>query len=477
MGETRRIYASETELSISATNAQTGKVSQFQGGYALLKGHTHPEVIRFGDMQSNGAKFYVDVGSHLEYATPEDTTIDDGVVLNQTAGDLFVIDSLIRHLRQGTMHKKLILSRRVIDDGNTTWGYHMNLSADRTKIPELTDTYLHLLGLAIATGQLLTGAGMIRQSGGKSYYSLSQKITDITRDYDSGTQTNKPLINQRDEPHDGGVNDLLRIHLVSKDQNISDWATGMSFGMVSLVLRAIEQGKHDSLRLDDYPPGDNVELARLAMQNSYDASLTHVSDDVVGALLARKTRYTDGNEYNALEAQKKIIEIVEKTEHTDEEARKLEQWKIAISDLERDPMLLTDRSDAIARLALLRATAERLATNEWSDDGLKKTDHAFGQTAIITKEDADDGKLTALDIYKQSPVYKLRKRQFTTTKHPDDETLLDRMVNAPTTTRAAIRSHYLLSSNQTLESMNWGKVKTIESGERDLPPFDNRIPA
>jgi|GEM_PF-2292499 len=476
MSETRRIYAAETELAILATDAKTGKVRQFDNGQTLLNEHTHPDVRRFGDMQSNGARFYVDYGSHLEYATPEDTSID-GVVLNKMAGDLFAIDSLTRYLRQSSIFKKIILSNRVIDDSNTTWGYHMNLSADGTQIQALNDEYLHLLGLTVATGQLLTGAGMIRRTGGKSYYSLSQKITDIRCDYSYATTSDKPLINQRNEPHNGGMDNLLRIHLTSKDQNISNWAAGMSFGMVSLALRAIEQGKHDSLRLNDDPQGNNVRLARLAIQNSYDASLTHVSDDVIGALLARKTRYSDGNEYNALEAQKKIIEIVETTEHTDEEARKLEQWKTAISDLERDPMLLTDRSDAIARLALLRATAGRLETNEWSHDGLKKTDHAFGQTAIITKKDADEGKVTALDIYKQSPVYKLRQRQFTATEHPSDAALLDRMVNPPTTTRAAVRSHYLLSDDQTVESMSWDTVKTTESGEVKISPFNNRIPA
>lgn len=476
MSETRRIFASEAELSISATNAQTGNVRQFESGHTLLKSHTHPDVRRFGDMQSNGARFYVDIGSHLEYATPEDTEIDNGVVLNQVAGDLFVIDSLIRHMRDSATLKKLILSRRVIDDNNKTWGYHMNFSADGRQIEELDDEYLHLLGLTIATGQLLTGAGMVRKSGDKSYYSLSQKITDITCDYSYNTTQYKPLINQRDEPHNGGMDTLKRIHLTSKDQNISDWATGMSFAMVSLALRAIEQGKKDALRLDDYLPQNNIQLARLAMQNAYDSSLTHVSDDVIGALLSRKTRYSDGNEYNALEAQKKIVEIVETTEHTSEEARKLEQWKTALSDLERDPMLLTDRSDAIARLALLRSIAERTKTDEWSHERLKQTDHAFDLAATVTKADADEGKITALDIYKRSAVYKLRRQQFTAVEHPTDQALLDRMVNPPTTTRAAVRQHYLLSDDITLEGINWGTVKIAGSGVKSITPFDTRIP-
>ncbi|HCH34263.1 MAG: hypothetical protein UY35_C0006G0028 [Candidatus Saccharibacteria bacterium GW2011_GWC2_48_9] len=459
-----RVVASEMEWQITATLKDSPPSQlQLESAPQFFDNSLHPDIVRSGEMLSNGARYYQDVGSHLEYATPEDTRFEEGVVTNELASELFVIDSLARHIKSTEKIQKIFLSKRVIDESNTAWGYHMNLSADRRSIPRVSDEYLHLYGLHLATSQAMLGSGMIQQEGGGSArYHFGQKISCIAADFNSNTTGSsiRPLINMRDEPH---TNDetMRRLHVISADPHISPWATRMAFGTSSLVLRAIEQGYGNDLRMDQGGHKDNTALSWLARMNASDISMRLKAD------------YTNGGRYTALEAQRKIIEIVERADTTDEETRVLEEWKRAVADMEQDLMLLQDRSDAIAKLALLQAAMTRYNTRDLSHVKLRGIDETYGQIAIINRDDVQDiNDETAIDIHARSIPHRLRTSLF---RHamPQSTAVKERVLNPPGTTRAIVRAHHIRHG----ATVDWKRAVYPGLQPIVMHPLDNTIPS
>lgn len=458
-----RIVGSEMEWPLTV-EYDDGVKKQLPVKSGLINNDLHPDIRTAGDMMSNGARYYADVGQHLEYATPEDTDIQQGVVLNEMAGELFIIDSLARRMKEDTSIAKLYVAKRVIDSAQTAWGYHMNLSTRKDTVYKVDDKRMHLLGLHLATSQPLLGAGMVYEGSQGWAYSFSQKIHTISDTYGSGTTNNRRvLINDRDESHSPSSLDR-RLHITSMDAHISPWATAMSFATTSLILRAIEQKKADSLRLDA-PAYHDGALASLARRNMTDLEMQ------------RTTQLTDGNRYTNTEIQKKILEIIDTVECTDEEAYYREEWRRAVDDLERDVFLLEDRSDAIAKLGLLRAAQQRrgLDACDWRDPHLQAIDHAYGHIAVITRDGiTQTDELDADPIYTTSTAHTIRQRKFARWL-PDMQAIRHRMLNPPTTTRAAIRGH--LIKHYKVKSANWKEVSIGGDSPQNitLSPYDNEI--
>lgn len=464
MSEVRpRIIGSEMEWPLTV-ESHDGRKTQLAIAYGGMDDFIHPDVRIANSMTSNGARFYVDMGDHLEYATPEDTQIKNGVVANEMAGELFVIDSLMRKMKKSESIAKLYVSKRVIDSRQSTWGYHINLSTKRDIVQEVDDESMHLLGLHLATSQPLLGAGMVYQSPTGWRYSYSQKMSSIVDAYGIGTTVGRrALVNTRDESLSPSPYDR-RVHITSTDAHISPWATAMSFATVSLVLRAIEQGKAGGLRLDDTTYG-GYELAALAKISMTDLEMKNTS------LL------TDGRKYTNLEIQKKILEIIDRVECTDEESYYRTEWRRAVEDIERDVLLLEDRSDAIAKLGLLRAAQQRLGCdeNDWENPRLQLIDNAYGHIAVITRDSVDDTKeVDAESVYSTSTSYALRERKFSPWL-PDTQIVRERITTPPSTTRAAVRGH--LIGQYIVNDADWGEV--LIGGDTPqyvtLKPYDNEI--
>ena len=464
MSELRpRIVASEMEWQV-AEKPYGEPLRQFSEGFEVAGNYIHPGVQKGSSMLSNGSRYYNDI-DYLEYATPEDTRLIEGVVTNELAGELFVIDSLTRYIKDREDIEKIILSKRVADDdSNAAWGYHINLSADREAIPEVDDEHLHLLGLHFASSQPMLGAGMVcKPRGLHTRYSFGQKVLSIEEDFNHNSVKARPLIHRRDEPH-GPRDYMRRMHLINTDAHVSPWATAMTFGTTSLVLRAIEQGRKNELRLSPSAYYTNKALAHVAIIAALDEDRTQTRP------------FEDGNRYTMLEVQKKIIEIVEKVDYTDEEAWVLEEWKQAVSDQESDIMLLDGRSDAITKLALIHREMARSGDDDWASKKIKAIDNLYGTIATINREDIINAPVDAWSTYRQSMAHKLRSQKFARYM-PDTDDINRRVTEPPETTRAAIRGH--LIKHYKVMTANWQEVLLGGDSPRtvNLYPYDTTIHA
>lgn len=185
----------------------------------------------------NGARFYIDCGSHVEYATPEAISSIEATAC-EIAGERVV--SGIRTAQLGIQGLDIIdnlsINKRVVDDDRNTWGYHENYSAHG--LLSISEEDLALLGLHLATRNILFGSGVLLANGS---YAISQKSCDIYDNFSYNTTQGKPVVNlRREDLADPTIS--KRVHVTSGDPNMSPWAMRMKFGTTSLIIALIEHG-------------------------------------------------------------------------------------------------------------------------------------------------------------------------------------------------------------------------------------------
>lgn len=473
-----RIVSSEIEWAVSERLVGNGEVTQLSDPTSVIHDtNLMPGLIQGGSsrMFSNGSRYYLDVGSHIEYAAPEDTSFE-GAMINEIAGERIVIDGLVRYIRSQNKVDWLQLRKRNRDDEGETWGSHLNFSTLRKQIPTVDDESMHALGLHIATSQAMLGSGTLMGPADRRYYSLGQKVWGLHHDYIAGTMgKDKGVINLRDEAL-ADNNKYRRIHITSMDAHISPWATKMALGTCSLVLRAIEQGKVPSnLRLQQLSSHDSSPLVRVAKQSANDLSLKSYLE-LVGWRSA-----------TPLSIQERLVEMAARTYHTDEERVILSEWEQAVHDLASDPMLLINRSDAIAKLGLLRQQAVKAGNdpNNFSTEAAQRLSVGYDTLAAISRDealqllpnDATSPESLSQAVYEKSIPHRLRSSLFRGDT-VDQNAIARAMFHPPATTRAHLRGEAIRSDAQKrqhneesgfITSMNWMMIKR-DDGETTIYP-------
>lgn len=425
-------------------------------------------IVSLSTFLSNGGRFYGDVGNHIEYATPENITLDD-VVLSELAGERLVVESLRRFVAANPISMPTAsLLKRVVDDNNETWGYHVNVSEERDFLTTLDGakpgyenvlrTKLQPLFFHYATSLFMLGGGAVQKPIGPSgyRYSFGQKIIDLEGDVAGGTTSHKPFISSRDEPHMNSYK-YARIHIVGTDPHISPWATKMMFGTTTLMLEGIKQGRIRDLKFHDGIPAPGVRIARKARfdlegVNKY---IFKTADGV--------KKYTDAD------LQEIFIEDLEKVSgKTADNEWTLAEWKTAIEDRRQDVMRLRDRSDAIAKLSLIqRQNRSNDRPEDTIDENAMRLDKRYTSIARTTAETAAEDDVDEL-MRRQIPGY-LRRTLFS--RHmPSSETIENRMYNPPTNTRASVRAKVITDplykqglSGPRLQGLQWAQY-TVTDG-------------
>lgn len=456
----QRISGTEMEWPVSVRLVGSAQYQQMGDEYAHLVNpqYTPEELIAQSQMLSNGARFYKDVGDKVEYATPESSSFEQ-TVLSELAGE-----RVMAHALSGVVHnedisekiEKAVLMKRVIDDDRSGWGYHVNLSASRQRIPAGIEHGTGLLLTHLSTSLAMLGGGAVFENkygtAKKLSYSLGQKVLSMTGDYIKGTTgTWKPLVSLRDEPH-AKKEEYIRAHIVGTDPHISPRATWMMLGTSSLMLSACEQGRADAIALTggEHP---GMDVAK------------QVSQDLT---FKKKFELEDGRHMTAIEIQAALIDLAEKIDRTDEETRVLEEWKRDVADLECDPMLLSDRSDAIAKLKIIRHAA---GGSEELDERSKLIDLSFSTIMWIDKKNQKLSNRDAEKVIAQSQAAKLRKTLFGSFAFPE-ERIKDAMLSPPTDSRAYIRG--TLIAQNALRGADWTWASTHDGERIDLSdPYKN----
>ena len=324
----RRIFGVETEYGITCTFRGQRRLSPDEVARYLFR-----RVVSWGRSSNvflrNGARLYLDVGSHPEYATPECDNVVD-LIAHDKAGERILEGLLVdadRRLREEGIAGDIYLFKNNTDSAGNSYGCHENYLVPRhEELGRLTD----ILTPFLVTRQMISGAGKVLQTPRGAVYCVSQRAEHIWESVSSATTRSRPIINTRDEPH-ADAERFRRLHVIVGDSNMSETTMLLKVGSTDLVLRMIEAGA--VLR----------ELRDMTLDNPIRA-IREVSHDMTGR---SRIRLANGREMSALEIQREYLncarDFTSKNGLNAIGKRVLEMWERALEGIE------TGSLDKIAR--------------------------------------------------------------------------------------------------------------------------------
>jgi proteasome accessory factor A len=277
----RRIYGLENEYGVTCTFRGQRRLSPDEVARYLFR-----RVVSWGRSSNvflkNGARLYLDVGSHPEYATPECDNVVD-LVTHDKAGERTLEGLLMdaeRRLREEGIAGDIYLFKNNTDSAGNSYGCHENYLVGRHgEFSRLADVLIPFL----VTRQIVCGAGKVLQTPRGAVYCVSQRAEHIWEGVSSATTRSRPIINTRDEPH-ADAERFRRLHVIVGDSNMSETTTLLKIGTTDLVLRMIEAG---------------VVMRDLTLENAIRA-IREVSHDMTGR---KRVKLANGREASALEIQ------------------------------------------------------------------------------------------------------------------------------------------------------------------------------
>lgn len=428
------------------------------------------EPARSGGFLLNGGRIYIDaVGSHLEYATAECLSLDD-LVKNDRAGQRIIVRA-IRELGLEGIVK--VFNNSVDHFGGHTFGCHENYSVLMEE-----DFFSHRAPLLIpflVTRQIYAGVGRVGghrltefnkrlsheeimenpidyiwvsqiygvDSDPDVKFQLCQRADHIIKTTASRVRFNRALINPKWESFYAHDN-LARLHLLFGESNQMDFAYKLKVGATRLALRLIEENRVPSSVLLSSPL---MAMRHISRDETY---RWEVSD-------------LDGNPTTALEVQQIFLHLAESYRGSDADTDwTLDAWRDTLDQLAKDPMVLADRLDWVAKKKLITEFVEENQL-EWSDDILHSVDmeyHCIDPSLSLFHALVDMGQ-----VYGQV----------------GELDVVEAMTDAPVNTRAAARSQLVAEILKNYPrgpySVDWSGVSLGRFDYRELAdPLDPDVP-
>lgn len=195
----------------------------------------------------NGARLYVDVGEHPEYASPECARAREAVVADRAGEEIMrlLAESANERLRERGI-RLYVLKNNTDGYGlgqGHAWGCHENYQIPRSLLPQIGPGFHSFLATRLA----LTGAGWVaHNSRGEWSYRLSARAPFIQTEVSSNTMESRPLIAERDEPL-AEKRRFARLQLVFADSNVTEATTRLKLALTSAALQLLDEG----VSLDD----------------------------------------------------------------------------------------------------------------------------------------------------------------------------------------------------------------------------------
>ena len=302
-----------------------------------------------------GARLYLDVGSHPEFATAECDRLED-VLAQDRAGELVMADlaeqANARLAATGVPGRIHLLKNNRDAEGNG-FGCHENYlvrrrgdfwNDARTLVPHLV------------TRQILVGAGHITAGGdarpaadGLRGYVFSQRADQMWDAVSSATTRARPLINTRDEPH-ADAERYRRMHVIVGDSNVAQGSTLLKVAAMDLLLDYLEHGG---------------ELGDLALADPMRAIRDTCHDMSGGVLLER----SDGRTITPLEVQAEHLgrlrdHVAQGIEVTALHEAALELWERGLQALRlQQPEIVDTELDWAVKQRLLTRYCQRHDTD------------------------------------------------------------------------------------------------------------------
>ncbi len=189
---------------------------------------------------SNGARLYLDVGSHPEYATAECDRLED-LLANDRAGELHFASLAVRAntvLQREGVAGHIHLFKNNNDAEGHSFGCHENYLVRRR--PDYRNRISAMLPFFV-TRQILVGAGHIHRGEKGVSYEFSQRASQMWDAISSASTRSRPMINTRDEPH-GDAELYRRMHVIVGDSNVAQASTGLKVAVTEALLTLVEEG-------------------------------------------------------------------------------------------------------------------------------------------------------------------------------------------------------------------------------------------
>ena len=173
----RRIFGLENEYGVTCTFRGQRRLSPDEVARYLFR-----RVVSWGRSSNvflrNGARLYLDVGSHPEYATPECDNVVD-LVAHDKAGERILEGLLVdadRRLREEGIAGDIYLFKNNTDSAGNSYGCHENYLVGRHgEFGRLADILIPFL----VTRQIICGAGKVLQTPRGAVYCVSQRAEHI----------------------------------------------------------------------------------------------------------------------------------------------------------------------------------------------------------------------------------------------------------------------------------------------------------
>src|SRR6266516_1339028 len=282
----RRIFGLENEYGVTCTFRGQRRLSPDEVARYLFR-----RVVAWGRSSNvfleNGARLYLDVGSHPEYATPECDSVLE-LVTHDKAGER-ILESLLAaaeaRLHEEGIAGQIFLFKNNTDSAGNSYGCHENYLVSRYgEFQRLADVLIPFF----VSRQILCGAGKVLATPRGAVYCVAQRAEHIWEGVSSATTRSRPIINTRDEPH-ADAERFRRLHVIVGDSNMSEYSTFLKVGATDLVLAMVEE--------DASPWRD------LTLENPIRA-IREISHDLT---CRRRVRLANGRELSAIEIQAEYL--------------------------------------------------------------------------------------------------------------------------------------------------------------------------
>ncbi|MGH3324979.1 MAG: Pup--protein ligase [Streptomyces sp.] len=431
----RRIFGLENEYGVTCTFRGQRRLSPDEVARYLFR-----RVVSWGRSSNvflrNGARLYLDVGSHPEYATPECDNVTE-LVTHDKAGERILEGLLVdaeRRLHEEGIAGDVYLFKNNTDSAGNSYGCHENyLVARHGEFSRLADVLIPFL----VTRQLVCGAGKVLQTPRGAVFCVSQRAEHIWEGVSSATTRSRPIINTRDEPH-ADAERYRRLHVIVGDSNMSETTMLLKVGATDLVLRMIEAG---------------TVMRDLTLENPIRA-IREVSHDITGQ---RKVRLASGREASALEVQQeyyeKALDFCERRGiRTGRVERVLELWGRALDSIRAQELdKINTEIDWVMKYQLIeRYRAKNNIT--MSHPRVAQIDLAYH------------------DIHRRRGLYYLLERNGQAARICNDLKIFEGKSVPPQTTRARLRGDFIRRAQEQRRdfTVDWVHLKLNDQAQRTV---------
>ncbi|HVL92308.1 MAG TPA: Pup--protein ligase [Acidimicrobiales bacterium] len=430
----RRIFGLENEYGVTCTLRGQRRLSPDEVARYLFR-----RVVSWGRSSNvfleNGARLYLDVGSHPEYATPECDSIYD-LVVHDKAGER-ILESLVlaaeQRLREEGIRGDIYLFKNNTDSAGNSYGCHENyLTSRRDDFGRYTEVLIPFF----VSRQIYAGAGKVLQSPRGAVYCISQRAEHIWEGVSSATTRSRPIINTRDEPH-ADAERFRRLHVIVGDSNMSEYATFLKVGATSILLRMLED------------PG--VVLRDMTLDNPIRA-IREISHDTT---CRRRVRLANGREVSAIDIQAEYLGRAQKYADTRGisplEEQALAMWEHCLTGLEKDPFSLDRECDWVIKHRMMEAYQARY-------------DLPLSHPRVSLMD------LQYHDVSQERGLFYLAQRKGLVERICSDEAIETSVDEPPQTTRARLRGEFIRRAKERRRdyTVDWVHLKLNDQAQKTV---------